>query len=405
MGWGKWALLAALAAAVAAALAAALRREAQAPLRPPPAAAAAAPPAPPPLPPPSAAGAAPAQCPPESVDVRAEFARCAAEASAGSGTLVDPGSRKVVFHGRKNWTGNWLLSYWLARALAAAAGYAFEGNAAVWARANPRHGAKRTRRGRGGRLSFEFRLPQRVAGSRCAPPWGRRVWRSACATCSRAAETAPSIRVPRLWDYGCDPSPYAAVPELREAMRNDTAAALRSALGGALPAPQAGDGVIYSRCSEVDALLTTLCRYGPPAWSFYSGLHPAAGFRRALLMGPAPPQGLAEVSTHPSALRFSGRCGIEVVEVPRGSPAQDFARLIAAPDLWIDFSTFGLAAALAGRGRVRSVAMMFNATPPLDSWQWPRAPVLWRSDCAGAADGGLPPGSSAEVIVSWLRSR
>lgn len=261
--------------------------------------------------------------------------------------------------------GNFLSDYWNGRALAAMSGVCFE-STMLNASAD----------------SWLKHLPSRVCETGTWDPAKMADrHKSVCANCEMAGQSGMPLphKCAGWWTY------YA------ETIQKETQAALRKWADSTgdhikLPAFRPSDVVVYDRCEEGDSIFAHAL-YGPAGWSLYDSIvcgedctltivcipqteHGACLSKRTALLEHLyrkyPHAHIQQSCTHT-------RCLSEKHDISGATDAFDsFARIVFAPHLYADLSTFALWGGLANAGQVRMPAegsfIYSNFTVPGFHW-------------------------------------
>lgn len=143
-----------------------------------------------------------------------------------------------------------------------------------------------------------------------------------------------------------------------------------------LPTFEQTDVVIYERCQD-DTLLKHP-EYGPTAFSFYDQI-PLTTQRIFVVCELNVLRRTPGCVAIQSALlaRLKQRYPQAEVSVVSGDTFTDFTRLVYAPMLFADVSSFSLVAAMANNGIVWSPSLYPNRIFNNSHWHWSSAPVLY----------------------------
>jgi hypothetical protein len=264
--------------------------------------------------------------------------------------------------------GNALSPYWQARAMAHLGGAAFsyQGSAAGWTDQLPKH------------------VPARTACQREA-------FAAACDACAGAGEFAH--KCPGAW------------PHIVADIQRDTRSALAQhamAHNLRLPSFRAGDVLIQVRCAGDTVLGHD--EYGPAPWSFYNSV-PCDKLGQITVQSEAASVAAVPLCAALNASLFARlalRCPTARLRYVSGSLFEDWARLVFAPTLYKDASSFGLWAALANTGTVHSAPVFPNITFAAPNWVWSPRQTLYPSAFRAA---GLTAASGVSDLVAFVESQ
>lgn len=250
--------------------------------------------------------------------------------------------------GKSKTFGNALSPYWMGRALAFLAGVPF-----------------RCESPRGHWFAY---LPGQVP----APPQGGCADKlvPACKACSYAPEN---------WLYSHRCAPFAIAYIWQDIVR-DTRAALQRYMAEnpdlSLPDYRPDDVVIHDRCDRSTFLLNA--EYGSPAFSFFNTI-PTDVRRIFMVSNPKPvlntPKCTMKNATIYNFLR-SRHPRAEIIYAGSSDPTEDFAKLVYAPTLYINPSTFSFWAALANNGTAIHSIPTYGFPFYVPNWHWSSAPVV-----------------------------
>lgn len=250
--------------------------------------------------------------------------------------------------------GNALSPYWMGRALAFLAGVRFK---CVSERA-----------------SWLALLPSSVP----APPPGQAggcldKFAKACEACSFSPEN---------WLYSHRCAPFAIAYIWADIVRDTRAALVKYFAANPqlhLPVFEPHDVVIHDRCDHATFLHNS--EYGNPAFSFFNTIPPST--RRIFFV--SNPTVIAQVPK----CRMKNTTMIEflheryphaqILYAGSDDPAEDFAKLVYAPILYVNPSTFSFWAALANNGTAIHSVPTYGFPFYIPNWHWSPAPVVMGS--------------------------
>jgi hypothetical protein len=258
-------------------------------------------------------------------------------------------------------TGNALSPYWQTQGMASLGGMAFCGLRAAkeW---------------------VDHLRKDAPAGAPCA----RRAFRAACDACRAHGPDA----------HKCDAWTHIVLDIQRETR---AALVLRARDTGApLPWFGARDAVVQQRRAE--DTLADHEEYGPQPWSFYD---PLADERptRIVVVGDARAAAAHAPCAALNASLFARLRELvpgALLEHSSGSVEEDFPKLVFAPVLYKEASSFDLWAALANTGTVHSAPIYPSIVFDQTNWRWSRLETLYPSAFRRA---GIARGDAGAIVA------